>query len=135
MRLLISFITISIFFACHTSQKAQSAPKPDAFVTWNTKKIDLGKVKKGERPSFSFEFTNVSNESIQIDIVDHCDCTEVDYTHKALAPGEKGRIDAIFKSSEKEVNEVVDITLIFKNMLPTGVPRIERVQYTYDLIK
>jgi hypothetical protein len=47
--------------ACTSTQKiASDTPKPALFVSWDKKMLDLGKVPKGEKRTFFYEFTNTS---------------------------------------------------------------------------
>jgi len=131
-RLLFLGFTTSVLLSCSASTKAQTHSKP-AFATWDKKMIALGTVKKGEKRTMFFDFTNTSGEDIQIEIVDACACTETDFPRGVLAPGAKGRIDAIFDSTEKTGPETIDIRIIFKNTDAAGVPKIEVVQYSFDL--
>lgn len=112
-------------------EKTASTP----FVTWDKKMVELGAVKKGEKRTLFYEFTNTSGEKIQIDLVDACDCTTVDYSHSVIEPGQKSRLDVIFNSAEKDASETISINVIFKNTHPNGVPYIETVEYKYDLVK
>lgn len=107
--------------------------KPASFVSWDKKFIELGKVKRGEKRTMYFEFTNTSGQDIQIDIVDACSCTTTEFPRGVIAPGGKGRIDAIFDSTEKDAAERIGITIVFKNMDEKGNPRIEVVEYNFDL--
>jgi hypothetical protein len=145
---LFCFLTLAIFLACNTAQKAQPAlsapvstepvPKPlhsPTFVTWDKKMVDLGKVKKGEKRTLFFELTNTSNQEVQIEIVDACECTKVDYPRGPIAPGDKGRFDVIFDSTEKDASETIGITVVFKNTDTAGNPRIESVEYKFELEK
>ena len=144
---IILLLFIGVFMACHTPQKAQTpdnSPTPApvsvpqkriSLFQWNEKLLDLGKVTKGEVRNFTFEFTNVSKEDIQIEIVSHCDCTEVDYPRGVFKPGEKGKLVCMFKSAEKDDSETIDIDLIMKNLDVEGNPIIERVSYKFDLVK
>lgn len=121
-----------LLLACHTAQKAQTPPP---FVTWAKKHIDLGAVKKGEKRSMVFDFTNTSGEKIQIDIVDACDCTKVDFPRGPIEPGQKAQLNVTFDSTEKDASETISINVIFKNTHPNGVPYIEIVEYQFDLVK
>lgn len=146
---LIGFLTLTIFFACHTPQKAQSTePVPGAsstvskppsnpapFVTWDKKLVDLGKVKKGEKRSLFFELTNTSGKEIQVDIVDACECTKVDFPRGPIAPAAKGRFEVVFDSTEKDAAETIGITIVFRETDAAGNPRIESVEYKFDLEK
>lgn len=97
--------------------------------------IDLGMVKKGEKRSMNFEFTNTSGTDIQIDIVDACDCTKVDFPRGVIAPGEKRKLDVVFNSAEKDAAETIGINVVFKQTDAAGNPRIEVVEYKFDLQK
>ena len=125
--------------ACHSAQTA-AAPAPAAapvpsFVQWDKKFVELGGVKKGEKRSLFYEFTNTFKESIQIDIVDACDCTKVEFPRGVIEPGQKGRLDVVFDSTEKEAAETISINIIFKNTHADGAPYIETVTYGFELLK
>ena len=141
---LISFlilISLSAALSCHTARKAQPSPAPTqtkalpAFVTWDKKMIELGTVKKGEKRSMNFEFTNTSGADVQIDIVDACDCTKVDFPRGVIPPGGKGKLDVVFNSAEKEAAETIGINVVFKQTDAAGNPRIEVVEYRFDIQK
>lgn len=146
---LFSLLTIGLLLSCTTAQKAHTAPAPitapapnaapgalmPAFVTWDKKMVDLGTVKKGEKRTLFFEFTNTSGADIQIDIVDACECTKVDFPRGIIKPGNKGRLDATFDSTEKDAAETIGINVVFKQMDGAGNPRIEVVEYKFELVK
>jgi peptidoglycan-associated lipoprotein len=145
MNKLIYLLTFVVMLACNTAQKAQPAQsaqtlpnpaKPPApFVTWDKKTVDLGHVKKGEKRSLFFELTNTSGEEIQIDLVDACECTRVEYPRGPISPGGKGRLDVTFDSSEKDHGETIGINVVFRNNDAAGNPRIEVVEYRFELDK
>jgi hypothetical protein len=135
---LFPLLILGILLSCTTAQKAQPAPTQSptpipAFVKWDKKMLDLGKVKKGEKRSLFFEFTNTSGGDIQIDIVDACECTKVDFPRGVIKPGAKGRLDAIFDSTEKNAAETIGINVIFKQTDAAGNPRIETVEYKFEM--
>ena len=146
----IGFLTLILLLACNTPQKAQntaltpaassavskpvSTPTP-TFVTWDKKLVDLGKVKKGEKRSLFFELTNTSGKEIQVDIVDACECTKVDFPRGPIAPNAKGRFDVVFDSTEKDAAETIGITIVFRETDAAGNPIIESVEYKFDLEK
>lgn len=124
--------------ACQIGKVSQEVPlqntKP-AFVTWDKKKLELGKVTKGDKRSFYFEFTNTSQEVAQIEIVDACECTKVEFPRGPIQPGDKGKLDVIFDSTEKDSSETIGINVVFKNTGPDGYPRLELVEYNFELQK
>jgi peptidoglycan-associated lipoprotein len=138
---ILPFLTLLICLACNTAQQAQTSPAPPtppaktkpAFVTWDKKLIELGKVKRGEKREMFFEFTNTSGQDIQIDIVDACSCTTVDFPRGIITPGGKGRLDVVFDSTEKEAAETIGITVVFKNTDENGFQKIESVEYRFEL--
>lgn len=108
---------------------------PSAFVTWDKKMVELGKVKKGEKRTLFFEFTNTSGQEVQIDIVDACECTRVDFPRGAIPAGGKGKLDVTFDSTEKDADETIGINVVFKQTDAAGNPRIETVEYKFELVK
>lgn len=143
---LLSLLTLLVMLSCNTAQKAQtpvnttvSSPtpskKPAEFITWDKTLVDLGAVKKGEKRNTFFEFTNTSGGDIQIDIVDACECTKVEFPRGVIPPGGKGRLDVTFDSTEKDASETIGINVVFKQTDAAGNPRIKVVEYKYELIK
>lgn len=145
MKYPIFMLVVLVLLACNTPQNAQSvlsgqpvaapASTPAPFVTWDKKMVDLGKVKKGEKRNLFFELTNTSGQEIKIDIVDACECTRVDFPRGVIAPGAKGRFDVTFDSTEKDANETIGITIVFRETDAAGNPRIESVEYKFELEK
>lgn len=136
--------TAFLITACHTTQTAQTTDNPPPpptkpavaqFVTWDKKMVDLGTVKRGEKRETTFEFTNTSGGDVQIEIVDACSCTTVEFPRGIIQPGGKGRLDVVFDSTDKEASETIGITVVFKNNDAAGNPRIESVEYKYELVK
>ncbi len=95
----------------------------------------LGDVTKGEKKTFKYNFENTGTETIEIEIVSGCDCTTLDWTRGPIKVGEKGIIDVIFDSTEKEASETVDVDIYLKNINPkSDSPYLIVLDYTFDLI-
>ena len=142
MKHLLTLLSFFTLLSCHTAQTTQAVSptplpgaKPAAFVTWDKKMVDLGPVKKGEKRTTFFEFTNTSGQDIQIDIVDACECTHIEFPRGVFAPGQKGRLDVEFDSKDKDADETIGITVVFKQNDEKGNPRIESVEYKFGLVK
>lgn len=139
LNILFPLFTLSIFLSCATAQTPQTIQTPQTpqttFVSWDKKMVDLGTVKKGEKRNLFFEFTNTSGADIQIDIVDACECTKVDFPRGIIKPGAKGRLDATFDSTEKDAPETIGINIVFKQTDAAGNPRIEMVEYKFEIEK
>ncbi len=134
---IITFCTIIFLFAaCDTTKKMTSnnsskdgIPK----MVFKKKHIELGKVAKGDKRTFSYPFTNKGNADLVIEIASSCHCTTLDYPTKPIPPGGKGTIEAIFDSTEKEKSETVMIDIILKGEDPkTGYPIVEQVTYSFE---
>ncbi len=98
--------------------------------------VDFGKVKKGEKRYHTYEFVNRGTVDLVIETATACECTTVDYSTKPVKPGEKGYIKIVFDSTEKDVNETIDIDILLQNNEPeTGNPIMEMLRFTYDLVK
>ena len=98
--------------------------------------LDLGDVKHGDVIKTSFKFTNVSQETVNFDLVSSCECTETDWPRKPIKPGESGEIKIVFDSSKKEESETVDVDVYLLNLDPaTGNSIAEYLTYKYNLIK
>ncbi|MBR9921862.1 MAG: DUF1573 domain-containing protein [Bacteroidetes bacterium] len=99
--------------------------------------VDFGSMKQGEERTFVYEFVNLGDTPLILDLVSACDCTTLTYEEGGVfQPGEKGQIKAVFDSSEKEESEIIDIDIILGNVEPdTERPIIERLQYSFDIEK
>ena len=106
-------------------------------MTFDKETLSLGKMKKGDKKTFDYTFTNTGTEVIEIEIVSGCDCTTLDWTRKPIKPGEKGKINVIFDSTEKDLHETsVDVDIYLKNRDPKTNSQILKIlNYTFELYK
>lgn len=124
------YIVLFTFFSIATL----SAQKAGLDLTFEKEHIELGDVKKGEKRTFKYTFTNTGTETVEISIVSGCDCTTLDWTRGEIKSGEKGVIDVIFDSTEKEASETVDVDLYLKNINPKSDSQYLFVlDYTFEL--
>jgi peptidoglycan-associated lipoprotein len=127
-------ISIILFILFATS--FVSAQKAGLDLTFEKKHITLGEVKRGEKRTFQYTFTNTGTETVEISIVSGCDCTTLEWTRGEIKPGEKGIIDVIFDSTEKEASETVDVDMYLKNINPKSDSQYLFVMdYTFDLVQ
>lgn len=98
--------------------------------------IDLGEVKRGEKRDIEFEYTNISKEEVEIEVVSACSCTETEFTVARMQPGESGKILLTFDSKSKEKSETIDVDIILKNTDPkTDYPIVDRIGFKFDLVQ
>lgn len=92
--------------------------------------------KRARQEQLFFEFTNTGTAPLEIDLISACDCTTTEYPRGEILPGEKGRIDIVFDSTEKEESETIDVDIFLKQIDEnTGGPIIEMLQYKFELIQ
>ncbi len=106
-------------------------------MTFKTRMLELGKVKKGEKRTGTFHFTNEGDTELYIDLVDACSCTTVTWPEgKTFKPGEGGQIDFTFDSTEKDESETIDLNILLRQETPGDeMPIVEEVNYTFELTK
>ena len=110
--------------------------KTGKLMNFDNKLVDFGTVKKGEKRQHIYNFTNTSDEPVEIEIITACECTKVDWTRGKILPGSTGKITANFDSTEKDASETIAITIVLKNKdKKMGYPVIEEVKFKFDLIK
>ncbi|MBC6994877.1 DUF1573 domain-containing protein [Neolewinella lacunae] len=98
--------------------------------------IQLGEVKKGEKRSFKYTFTNTSKVPAKIQLIQACDCTTYEHNNaKIYQPGEQGVINVTFDSSEKEEDETITIDIYLAQKDSRGMPIMEMVEYSFKLKK
>ena len=125
-------IALSIIF----SVASISAQEAGLHLTFEKENLQLGEVKKGKKRTFQYTFTNTGTETVEISIVSGCDCTTLDWTRGEIKTGEKGIIDVIFDSTEKEASETVDVDMYLKNINPKSDSQYLFVlDYTFQLVK
>jgi peptidoglycan-associated lipoprotein len=110
-------------------------------MTFNTKIKEFGSIKTGDKPEFTYEFTNTGTKPLDIDIVSGCDCTELDWTRKTVNPSEKGFVKAIFNSTKAEpedhkkpLKKTIDIVLKQMHPVNTTYPLVETLIFNVLII-
>lgn len=117
-----------LFVALSFSAQAQlSSP-----LTFEAETIELGGVSKGDRVDGSFTFTNTSSESVYIDLVSTCECTDAVWPEDEIKAGESGEIKFIFNTNKKEEEEAVDVDVILRNTDADGNPYFYYLSYTFN---
>lgn len=129
--LILSLFSFLIFTAGINAQN----DKPIS-MTFENEHLNIGKVKKGEKRTFDYVFTNTGTETLNISIVSGCDCTTLDWPRTPIKPGEKATINVIFDSTEKEESETVDVDIYLKNLDPkSGEQYLKIVDYKFILVE
>jgi Protein of unknown function (DUF1573) len=127
--------------AAIVAPKVEIAPKieesyanKNALMTFEHKTIDLGRMRLGESRNHTFTFTNKGNEAVEIELMDVCPCTHLEWDKNPIPPGATSTIKARFDSQKvfpEGVNHEIEkvITIILKNTDPkNGYPLIEELK-------
>lgn len=85
---------------------------------FETKTVDFGIVKKGEKKSYSYKFTNSGNAPLVVEIVSGCECTTIEWTRGEIPPGGKGTIDIIYDTKDEKLQEYDKVIDILANTKP-----------------
>lgn len=93
----------------------------DNFLLFDKKAVDFGKLMQGDTRSITFEFKNISVESLKIDSVSNFPFLKIEYSKTSIPTQEKGFIKIMFlseKLTKEFVNRLIekDITVSFKNI-------------------
>lgn len=129
-----------------TPKKEAATPPANATVgampvmKFNAKSTDLGKVKTGDMPAYTYEFTNTGTAPLDIEICSGCECTEIDWSKGTIKPGEKGFIKAVYNTKKAEpedhkkpLTKYIDIVL--KQTHPkSGYPIVESVKFDVFIV-
>ena len=137
--LMFSLVFVLLFPACHTAQKTAGDATPkaaeviDPIMHFEQPFHDFGTIKKGEKPGFTYVFTNTSNEPLDIELVSGCYCTRIEWPEAhTFQPGEKGEIKIVYDSDlEEELGEhdkTIDI-LLERTDPKTGYQIIKEVKF------
>ena len=142
MRILIGIIlSISIFGACENQEREEKvetlrSDKPSdlirnpiqsdgtidssqlARIAFDHSSYDFGVISQGDSVRHVFTFTNPGKVPLLIsDAKSTCGCTVPDWPSKVIKTGEKGEIEVLFDSSEREGRQNKQIT-ITANTIP-----------------
>jgi len=100
-------------------------------MTFDHTYFDFGKVKKGEKRTHVFPFTNTGDEDLEIEFVSGCECTELEWPEfETFKPGESGQIKATFDSTTEDGDVIKSIDILLEYIDPkTGYQVILDLKY------
>ncbi len=115
-------------------QQIEQAKQAGEIIVFEKKTIELGTIKKGSFPEFTYRFLNISDEDIEYSFFDVCSCSILTYDEDAvIKPGEEGSFHIRFDSKEREDEEPVDVNFELKNIdKRNNYPFFYRVNYTFN---
>ncbi len=96
---------------------------------------DIGAFKQGQKKTFAYTFTNVSDVPAKIMLIQACDCTTVEHDNsKTYAPGESGTLIVTFDSASKDEDETITIDIFLEQDDKQGRPILEMVEYSFRML-
>jgi peptidoglycan-associated lipoprotein len=101
------------------SKNSLQDPKPIIKIENNNQ--DLGELKRGTKVPFEFKIENVGDADLIIEVVSTCKCTEIEWPTKAIKPGEKGVIRALYDTTFQHAGATEKIVDIIANTDPIVV--------------
>jgi len=124
--------SISDMSTLHGKSAEEIAGLP--ILQFDRRSIDLGTVQRGDKPTFTYTFTNEGKVPAQIMLIQACECTSVDHDDTIVyAPGESGTITVTFDSTTKDAPETLGIDIFLEQSDANDRPVIELVEYSFEI--
>lgn len=90
---------------------------------------DLGSVKLGDKITTEIPFTNAGNAPLVIEVASGCECSTLDWTRSPILPGQQGKIELIFDSTDQPTG-LQDKTI---DVLANTDPPITSIQFKVQI--
>lgn len=112
--------SMSIEVPLTSDGKVDTASLPKFSFTQDS--YDFGKIKQGEKVSYSFTFKNTGKTPLIISSASaSCGCTVPSYPEEPIQPGEESKIDIVFDSSNKMGMQTKTVTIVANTIPNTKV--------------
>jgi peptidoglycan-associated lipoprotein len=124
--------TITRFSSLYGQKNIKGLP----ILQFDQRELDLSDVKKGQKRSFEYTFTNTGKVPAKVMLIQACDCTTIEHNNaKVYQPGESGVLKITFDSTEKEEDETITIDIYLEQNDKSDLPILEMVEYSFRLLK
>jgi len=131
------FFAASLLISCgqtrnNSGQNANSAADTaKAVIAFNEYEHNFGKVKEGEKVSYTFSFeNNGAGNLVILSALTTCGCTVPKYDKKPIAPGKGGKLEVRFDTSGRDGMQTKTITVNSNATVPMVILKI-----TADVVK
>ena len=103
--LLLCFLTtVSLASPEQEGQTVVKKSKEGSFITFLTRRIDVGTVNSPWKITVVYEFSNTGDTPLVIEnVTTDCGCTVAEFTHKRVKPGKKGFVKVTYDGEFSEV--------------------------------
>jgi len=110
-----SIILSILFVTCLIFSCKENKERPVEYIKKNypemifeSKIVDMGKVKEGAILSADYKFSNSSKDTLRIKYVNpECSCTSYSLSSKVILPGEKGVINLKLDTKDKAEKNII----------------------------
>jgi peptidoglycan-associated lipoprotein len=124
--------TITRFSSLYGQKDIKNLP----ILQFDRRELDLSDVKKGQKKSFEYTFTNTGEVPAKVMLIQACDCTTIEHNNaKVYQPGDSGVLKITFDSAEKEEDETIVIDIYLEQNDKSDLPILEMVEYSFRLLK
>ena len=131
------FFAVSVLISCgqtrnNSRQNANnSADTAKAVIAFTEYEHNFGRVKEGEKVSYTFSFENQGAGNLVIlSALTSCGCTVPKYDKKPIASGKGGKLEVRFDTSGREGMQVKTISVNSNATIPVVILKI-----TADVVK
>lgn len=102
---------------------------PAPIIKFDAEMIEVGDMQEGMYLELVYNFTNVGDSDLVIELVTACKCTDIRWTMDSVAPGERGEIFVQFDSKGfmGEVNKTIDI-------ISNTDPMVQEVKFKVNVL-
>jgi peptidoglycan-associated lipoprotein len=113
--------------ALKEAQRKQAAGKPE--IKFDVMSTNLGRMRQGEKKTYTFNFTNTGKADLEIEMVSACECTTVEWPSRPVKPGQKGQIKMTFDSTNEpgQIDKTLDV-------IHNGTPPVTELKYKANVM-
>jgi len=116
-KIYLNLLFLIFIWSCRSSGPVQTVTKTIEIndklpvISFALDTIHIGSIIEGKKVTLVYPFTNTGNDTLLIDLVTACKCTDLRYSSEAIPPGEGGEIEVDFDSTgfKGEITKTIDI--------------------------
>ncbi|MBO7577664.1 MAG: DUF1573 domain-containing protein [Prevotella sp.] len=103
----------------------EKGKKDGSYITFTTRKIDVGTIYSPWKTTVVYEFRNTGDEPLVVqNITTDCGCTVAEYTRKPIKPGKKGIVTVTYDGQYTEAGYFHKTITVVTNSWRKAVERL-----------
>lgn len=115
-KIVLGIISLGLLVACNSNTSKTNAvttPASTAVIKFESDVFDFGKINPGDKVTHQYKFTNNGDSPLIIsDSYASCGCTQPEWPHAPVKPGDSGIIKVTFNSAGKSGLQDKQITVV-----------------------